>query len=200
MAADPWLWILAGPNGAGKSSSARELLQEALEIVNPDVLAVRLSPLAPESAALSAGREAIKRTRILIAQRRTFAVETTLSGITFSRTAQRAKSQGFRVGLIYIGLTSPELAISRVRGRRARGGHDVPANDVRRRYARGLQNLVSFTDLADRALFYDNSSSKRPLKRILELNDGKTIFRQSRLPDWIRRGLRLGRYRSAKRR
>lgn len=191
MPPDPWLWLVAGSNGAGKSSSARELLGESLEIVNPDVFAVRFSPHAPEDAALSAGREAVKRTRNLIAQRRTFAVETTLSGVSYVATVRRARSHGFRVGLIYIGLASAQLAIIRVRARRARGGHDVPAGDVRRRYARGLRNLARFTALADRALFFDNSSSRHPLKRILELNHGKTIFRQTRMPIWIRRAVGL---------
>jgi len=189
MSAVPWLWLVAGPNGAGKSSSARELLGESLEIVNPDVFAVRLSPHTPENAALRAGREAIQRTRNLIAEGRTFAVETTLSGRSYAATVRRARSQGFRIGLIYIGLATAQLAITRVRARRARGGHDVPPNDVRRRYARGLRNLASFTALADRALFFDNSSSRLPLKRILELNEGKTIFRLSRLPIWIRQAV-----------
>ncbi|HUY26085.1 MAG TPA: AAA family ATPase [Candidatus Binataceae bacterium] len=187
MPGAPWFWLVAGPNGAGKTSSARKLLGEVLEIVNPDVFAARLSPHAPENAALGAGREAIKRTRILIAQGGTFAVETTLSGRSFAATVRLAQSRGFSVGLIYIGLASARLAIARVRDRRTRGGHDVPAQDVRRRYVRGLRNLSGFAVIADRALFFDNSSSTHPLRRILELNDGERIFRQARLPTWIRR-------------
>jgi len=51
--------IIAGPNGAGKTTFAREFLpQEAgcPVFVNADLIAAGLSPFAPESAAIQAGR------------------------------------------------------------------------------------------------------------------------------------------------
>lgn len=66
----PYLWItwimdikkiiiIAGPNGAGKTTFAREFLrtdESCFQFVNADLIASGLSPFAPETAALQAGR------------------------------------------------------------------------------------------------------------------------------------------------
>lgn len=51
--------IIAGPNGAGKTTFARSFLPaeaEVLRFINADLIAAGLSPFAPESAAIKAGR------------------------------------------------------------------------------------------------------------------------------------------------
>lgn len=56
--------IIAGPNGAGKTTFAREFLRREAacpDFVNADLIAAGLSPLAPERAALRAGRLTMKR-------------------------------------------------------------------------------------------------------------------------------------------
>lgn len=42
----------------------------------------------------------------------------------------------------------------------ARGGHDVPPQDVIRRFSRSLENLPKAVNLADRVTILDNSSGK----------------------------------------
>ena len=56
-----WLWLIAGPNGAGKSTFAPELSAAITKIIGPDAIAEQLLPIAPEKAALPAGREAIRQ-------------------------------------------------------------------------------------------------------------------------------------------
>jgi len=141
MTQAPWLWLVAGPNGAGKTTYARSISSEVDEIVRPDLLAIELSAEDPDRVALQAGRLAIARIKSLLQQKRSFAVETTLSGKFHLDTAKKAKSAGWNVGIVYIGLTSPTVAIARVRLRKLGGGHNVPAADVRRRYRRSLVNL-----------------------------------------------------------
>lgn len=48
----------------------------------------------------------------------------------------------YRVILFFIWLPSPELAIQRVAKRVREGGHNIHEAVVRRRYARGLANLL----------------------------------------------------------
>src|SRR5271156_2291759 len=141
MTQTPWIWLIAGPNGSGKSTYAPNLSSEVDEIVRPDEIAFELSPKDPDRVALRAGRRAIGRIESLLEQKRSFAVETTLSGKFHLDAAKRAKSAGWNVGIVYIGLTSPTVAIARVRLRKLGGGHNVPAADVRRRYRRSLVNL-----------------------------------------------------------
>jgi predicted ABC-type ATPase len=187
MTRRPWLWLVAGPNGAGKSTRGFEFLTDIEEIVRPDEIALQLSPTAPEKVALAAGREAVLRTRELIRSRRSFAVETTLSGHGYLNIVRSAKSESWKVGIVYIGLASPELAIERVLQRRSAGGHNVPPDHVRRRYERSLANIPAFLELVDRAIFFDNSSRKGP-QRLLEINNHKVTFTRRKLPNWLHAG------------
>jgi predicted ABC-type ATPase len=185
MTQSPWLWLIAGPNGSGKSTYAPNLTSEVEEIVRPDELAYELSAEKPESVALKAGRLAISRIELLLAEKRSFAVETTLSGRFHVEAARRAKSGGWNIGIVYIGLSSPESAMKRVLLRKLRGGHYVPLADVRRRYRRSLVNLATVFGIADRLVVLDNSSSRTPMKRLLETDRGQVIFQRRPLPRWL---------------
>ncbi len=69
--------------------------------------------------------------------------------------------RGFKVHLLYVWIRTPELAIRRVKARVRRGGHGVPDDVIRRRYARSAANLFRlYLPLAERAgtwRVYDNS-------------------------------------------
>lgn len=198
MSEGPWLWLLAGPNGAGKTTYAPTLRADIEKVIGPDQIAYELLPTAPDKAAFQAGREALALQRQLLEERRSFAIETTLAGRRYLKLAERAKAGAWNIGIIYIGLGSPDLAIERVRQRKAAGGHDVPVADVRRRYQRGLVNLTAAARLADFLEVLDNSSaalhrvrrtfvpSGSRIKRLLVVYQGKVIFKRPRIPKWLR--------------
>ena len=73
-----------------------------------------------------------------------FSFETTLSGSHYLQRIQEWKNLGYAVKLWFIKLSSPELAISRVAERVAQGGHNIPEETIRRRYAAGLANLPNY--------------------------------------------------------
>ena len=128
--------ILAGPNGAGKTTFAREFLLHEADcpiFVNADLIASGLSPFRPEVTALRAGRLMIEEIRGHARGGRSFAFETTLSGLAYARLIPRWRRQGYRVKLIYLRLASVDLALSRVAARVMQGGHGVPDNVVVRR-------------------------------------------------------------------
>ena len=136
--------IIAGPNGAGKTTFARSyLLQETgiFNFINADLIAAGLSPLKPELAVRAAGRFLLEELDRLVAARESFALESTLSGLTYIDRIKKMNELGYRVEIIFLQLNSPELAIKRVAHRVKQGGHHVPSEDVRRRYARGLRNF-----------------------------------------------------------
>ncbi len=84
--------IIAGPNGAGKTTFATELLPNEADcplFVNADLIAAGLSPFAPEVAAVKAGRLMLQRILDLAASGESFAFETTLSGLIYSRRIPR---------------------------------------------------------------------------------------------------------------
>lgn len=80
------------------------------------------------------------RIRELRDRRQSLAFETTLASRSYVRFLEDAQHSGFVVHLAFIWLSSPELALSRVGVRVQQGGHDVPAETVRRRYWRGTQD------------------------------------------------------------
>lgn len=79
----PVMTIFAGIIGAGKSTISLQMRELIGEVVDPNQIAMRLNPEDPRSTDLSAGKEAIKRIRLLINANHHFAVETTLSGTFF---------------------------------------------------------------------------------------------------------------------
>lgn len=70
-----------------------------------------------------------------------FAFETTLSGLSLQRTLHALHASGYETHLVYLWLPDPETAIERVRLRVRLGGHDVPEEDVRRRFYRSIRNF-----------------------------------------------------------
>lgn len=142
----PSVVILAGPNGAGKSTAAPELLQGELsvnEFVNADVIARGLSAFDPDRAALAAGRVMLARLNELARQRESFAFETTLASRSFAPWLRDLRASGYGVHLFFLCLSSPDLAVQRVADRVRSGGHDVPAETIRRRYRAGIRNLFN---------------------------------------------------------
>ncbi len=126
--------ILAGPNGSGKSSVYQRLLPPG-EFVNADIIEAGLPQnMPPPAKKIRAGKLAISRLNELIQAKADFAFETTLSSQHALRMMTSAKLAGYRVGLIFVALDTPERNIKRVRFRVALGGHDIPEADIVRRY------------------------------------------------------------------
>jgi predicted ABC-type ATPase len=142
----PALYVIAGPNGAGKTTFIRRFAPRhlsLLDFLNADELARGLSPLAPERAQIEAGRLMLERVRKFIAEGRSFAMETTLSGRTYRLLLKQAKEAGYSTHLDFLVLPSVEDSIQRVANRVVQGGHNVPEADLRRRFRLGLQNLFT---------------------------------------------------------
>lgn len=156
--------IIAGPNGSGKTTFAREFLPKdaaVINFVNADLIAGGLSPFRPELAALAAGRLVLKELDRLFAARADFAFESTLSGTGYVGRLRRWKATGYRVEIVYLRVTSPQLSIRRIAARVKQGGHDVPTRDVLRRFDRSWTNFETvYRALADAWTVYDNSGTE----------------------------------------
>lgn len=64
----PQIIILGGCNGAGKTTAAYSILRDVLEVIqfiNADEIAKGLSPFAPETVAIEAGRIMLDRLKEL---------------------------------------------------------------------------------------------------------------------------------------
>lgn len=159
--AAPQLWIVAGPNGVGKTTYAFRHIKAvsgSTRFVNLDEIARGLSPLDPSMEQQRAARVALDLTRALIAERRSFSIETTLAGKTHLRTVAAAREAGFTVNLLYFLIASPEVSLARIARRVSEGGHDVAEADVRRRFARSIANLPAYIGAVDQWRVFDNAT------------------------------------------
>lgn len=158
---NPNLYIIAGCNGAGKTTASMTLLPEMLgcdEFVNADGIAKGISPFRPEKVAFEAGRIMLHRIDELMAAKVDFAFETTLSTKSYRGKVLRAQEMGYKVILVFFWLPSPELAIERVAKRVQEGGHNIPEDVIRRRYERGIHNLLNlYLGICDVAIIVDNA-------------------------------------------
>ncbi len=157
----PEALILGGPNGAGKTTSAAELVPPDLRFLDSDLIAARLVREGHPAAGLevAAGRVLLGRVRETVATRESFCLETTLAGRTVGRWIGEWQQAGYRVRLMFVALDDPDLAVRRVAGRVAGGGHDVPELLVRRRWAAGLRWLFDVClPAVDAWLVIDNSA------------------------------------------
>ena len=105
----------------------------------------------------------LKRLKELAALRASFAFETTLASKSYAPWLAELRAAGYKLHLVFLWLPSADEALARVAERVRAGGHDVPENTVRRRYAAGLRNLHSlYLPLADTWQVVDNSVLRRP--------------------------------------
>ena len=140
------LFIISGCNGAGKTTASYTVLPEILdcrEFVNADEIARGLSPFNPSSMAIEAGKLMLLRIEDLLQRDKTFSIETTLSTRSYVNLVKRAQKQDYRVCLLFFWLNSPELAMKRVAERVSKGGHNIPQDTIKRRYAAGISNLFN---------------------------------------------------------
>ena len=200
MSGQPAIHVLAGVNGAGKSSiGGAAIRSREVDYYNPDEAARLLLDFHPamtqviaNSHAWSLGRELLESA---IVRRTTFAFETTLGGQTITDLLRRAIAEGLPVKIWYAGLESVELHLERVRKRVARGGHDIPAEAIRRRWDQSRRNLIRLLPGLAALRVYDNSLEADPHygipprpRLLLAMVDGRITGPAdlSHAPEWAR--------------
>jgi predicted ABC-type ATPase len=153
--------IIAGPNGAGKTTFARSFLPEEAQcprFINADLIAAGLSPFAPETAAIKAGRLMLDEIAGCVRRGENFAFETTLSGQAYLRHIRQWRMSGYRVILYFLALPSVEVAIERVAERVRQGGHAIPEAVICRRFNAGRHNFEKYyKSCVDAWVEYDNT-------------------------------------------
>jgi predicted ABC-type ATPase len=196
----PCIYVLAGTNGAGKSSIAGAMFQAAgVEYFNPDQAARQVRDRNPgasqaeaNGAAWEQGRRLLERA---VAERLTFAFETTLGGKTMTALLERALAADIAVRVWYVGLATPELHVARVRARVAKGGHDIPEPQIRARYDSSRLNVIRLLPRLTELRVYDNSADADPRagaapepELLLHMVRGRVVrsCALARTPEWAK--------------
>jgi predicted ABC-type ATPase len=186
----PLLIAIVGVNGAGKSTITARLRQEPgfpSNYVNPDEIALTLTDIDdPIDRVYTAARKADEQRNTWLANRQSMAFETVMSHPSKIEFMQSAKDAGYRIMLVFVGLSSPELSLQRVRQRVQSGGHDVPREKIMARYDRVMALLPDALQVADRALIYDNSDDDDEARLVISFNNGRIGYESIDLPEWLR--------------
>jgi len=173
--------------------------QAGADYFNPDEATARILAANPDisaadanSAAWHQGKRLLERA---IAERLDFAFETTLGGHTISALLHEALAGGVEVRMWFVGLSSPELHMARVRSGVARGGHDIPEEKIRERYDRSRIHLIELMPRLTELRVFDNSFDADPHAGgapqpilMLHLAKGKILemVELSKTPQWAK--------------
>ena len=172
--------IIGGVNGVGKSSFTGVLKERSTDlgvIVDVDRITAELG-----GNALAGGKAALGKITDCINRGISFTQETTLSGRRTEATAKQVRELGYRVRLFYIGLDTAEESLSRIANRVKRGGHDIPQDDVLRRFAGRWEAVAKVLPYCDEAEFYDNDNG---FVLVAEYRNGELRTVGSRRPQWL---------------
>jgi predicted ABC-type ATPase len=199
--ASPVIVVLAGVNGAGKSSIGGAILhQSGLAYFNPDEAAQRIRETlrcSVEEANSFAWHEGKRRLASAIESRSSFALESTLGGSSIPRLLKEAAEAGIEVLVWFVGLSSADQHIARVRARVAAGGHDIPKAKIRERWETSRRNLIDLLPSLSELKLFDNSREGDPATgtipppRLLLHCRSRTIIAPplsvlERAPEWAR--------------
>lgn len=171
--------IIGGVNGCGKSSLTGALKAERSDLgllIDVDKLAAQLG------SPVEGGKAAVRKIDECLEKGISFTQETTLSGARTERTIRRAKERGYTIRLYYIGLDTMEESLGRIANRVAKGGHDIPREDVERRFQSRFTDVLRVLPYCDEARFFDNDNG---FVEVAEYRNGELIPRVSNPPRWL---------------
>ncbi len=169
--------LIVGPDGAGKTTIAELVLSRtalAAPFVNADVIAELRWPGDTARHAYEAARIAEQTRAALIEARLPFIAETVFSHRSKLDLIGAARAVGYAVAL-HVVLVPVEVAVARVRRRVDAGGHPVPEDKIRSRYARLWPLVRVAIGLSDSASVWDNTALDRQPRRVARYVQGVAV-------------------------
>ncbi len=173
--------IIGGVNGVGKSS-----LSGVLSAENSDLgIIIDTDKITAENGGdrIKGGKIAIERINNCLEKGINFTQETTLSGVRTLKTIQKARELNYFIRLYYVGISSSDESISRIANRVSKGGHNIPPEDVKRRYAKRFDDLIKILPYCNEAVFFDNENG---FIEKAEYRNGTLITKGEKIPEWIK--------------
>ena len=180
--------IIGGVNGVGKSS-----LSGVLSAENSDLgIIIDTDKITAENGGdrIKGGKIAIERIENCLKRGINFTQETTLSGVRTLKTIQKARELDYFIRLYYVGGSSSAESISRIANRVSKGGHDIPPEDVKRRYEKRFDDLIKILPYCNEVIFFDNENG---FAEKAEYKNGTLITKGGNIPEWIKElGKKIG--------
>ena len=146
--------IVAGVDGCGKSSLTgvlRTEINDLGKIIDVDKITVDCG-----GNAIEGGKKAIEIIEDCLEKEICFTQETTLSGRKTLNTVRRAIEKDYYIRLYYVGLDTVAESLLRIENRVKRGGHNIDAEAVTKRFQNRFEDLLTVLPYCNEATFYDN--------------------------------------------
>lgn len=172
--------IIGGVNGVGKSSFTGVLKEHCTDlgiIVDIDRITAEL-----DGDTVMGALTTVRKIKECVDNGMSFTHETTLSGHDIENLTREAKKNGYHVRLFYIGLDTASESLARIANRVRRGGHDIPENDVERRFAGRWEAVAKILPYCDEAEFYDNDNG---FVKVAEYRNGELRTVGKHRPQWL---------------
>jgi predicted ABC-type ATPase len=201
----PDLYILTGSNGAGKSTAGRyylpEYIRDNYEIFDGDKLFMQKrkqiykieTPSLKEAKRLS--EEWLHQhfencVATAISHNDHFVYEGHFPDEENWITPKRFKSAGYKVHLIFLGLSHPAISELRVLDRARLGGHNVPPYEIERNFYGNLKQLNNLYHFIDELQVFDTSGSTST-KVLAIFKNGMVDYAlpAKELPEWFQQRL-----------
>lgn len=180
--------MLAGPNGAGKSTMYEHIVRAKFNapFINADN--IQKEELSDQSmqGAYQAAKVAEQRRQGHLKNNLSFISESTFSHPSKLQLIDDAIQADFRVMVYHVNVRTPELSVARVAERVKKGGHDVPEEKIRARYARNQALIKRAVLRADVGFVYDNSRLNELPQLCLVFKHGKLVLKEEDLPVWVK--------------
>ncbi len=173
--------IIGGVNGVGKSSLTGVLSAESNDlgvIIDTDKITASLN-----GDKIKGGKAAIERINNSLKMGINFTQETTLSGSRTLKTIKKARELDYFIRLYYVGVNSADESVKRIKNRVEKGGHDIPEQDVKRRYNKRFEDLANILPYCNEVKFYDNENG---FVEKAEYRNGELITKSKSIPKWIK--------------
>lgn len=193
----PRLIVVAGVNGSGKSTLTMHKRFNNLKVIDPDAIAKKIASDRSASARVLGGREAIRRRLAYLADGRTFVLETTLAGHSTLKLMQKARQHDYSIELHYVFLESAAQSAKRVKTRVYKGGHNIPQQDIERRFQRSRERFEDAALVADITYVYNNTFHEDFFEPVLIAEAGNVEIDPD-APDWLQESVARIRARATK--
>ena len=158
----PVLTMFAGINGSGKSTlytlqQTKYHADMGIRICPDEILVENDGNWEDYKDVYASGRIAVNKINECIAKRQSFNWEFTLLSDYVLKVMHRAKEADYQIRLNFILVEDVEVSLKRIEDRVRKGGHGIPEDIVRSRFARQLINMEEALHLTDISVFFDNS-------------------------------------------
>ncbi len=159
------LFIIAGANGSGKTTFALSYITlNNLHFINADEIAKSYDPNDISRYKIKAGKEFFRQLEANLNSDKSFMIESTLSGKYLKDVINQAKVKGFQIVLIYLFLETEIENVLRVKNRVLNGGHNVPEDDIKRRYFRSRKLFWNtYKNMVDKWMLFFNGDDNYEL-------------------------------------